>query len=125
MKKTVIILFLAVAALGITYALLSQQSIVILGPWEITDQQPVISENYVKYFGQDGKNAFELLQATTPVEYKQYDFGVFVESINSIKPDKQHFWKLYVNGQEAQVGASSLQTKKGDVIEWRLEEIKF
>jgi hypothetical protein len=92
-----------------------------------SDEQPIIpraESSYVVYYGENGKNAFDLLEAFTKVEYKQYSFGVFVESINGVKPDDKHFWKLYYNGQEAQVGASQLQTKDGDAIEWKIEEIK-
>lgn len=129
MKKLILIILLAGALLGLSYIVNPRTTVAPtteepapLVP--VVDQRVVISEDYVQYYGIDGKNAFELLQDITDVGYKQYDFGVFVESINGVKPDEKHFWKLYYNGQEAQVGASELQTKNGDVIEWKIEEIR-
>ncbi len=126
MKKFILIIILAAALLGLTFIVKPRQAV---APEDqktapVTDQRAVIGQDRVQYYGITGKNALELLQTTTAVEFKQYDFGVFVESINGIKPDDKHFWKLYVNGQESQVGADQLQTKNGDVIEWKLEEIK-
>ncbi len=128
MKKLLVILFLAAAAVGITYAWKPRQSIApgnsLYPVNEQIQDQPIVFSDYVRYPGKGGENALELLQAITTVESKQYDFGVFVESINGVKPDEKHFWKLFYNGEEAQVGARDLQTKTGDVIEWKLEAIQ-
>lgn len=79
----------------------------------------------VRYEGQAGKTALEILKANYQVETKDYPgLGEFVVSIGGITPDSKHFWQFVVNGQPAQVGASSYQTQNGDQIEWRLEEIK-
>ncbi len=79
----------------------------------------------VKYNGQDGKNALEILKATHKVSTKTFDgVGEYVESINDVVPDKTHFFSFYVNGEQAQVGADQYVTKSSDKIEWRLEEIK-
>jgi len=127
MKKVILILILIGAVVGITYAVKPRQ---VESPTNAEQQQeiaaidPTVNPEYVKYSGKEGQSAFELLQEISQVEYKQYDFGVFVESINFVRPDDQHFWKLYINGVEAQVGADQLQTKNSDVIEWKLEQIK-
>ena len=130
MKKIIIILAIAAGIIGLTF-LIKQGELRAPTERPVADdakiqaeQDKVISETYVKYPGRDGKTAFALLQEATIIEFKQYDFGVFVESVNGVKPDSRHFWKLYVNGQESQTGADQLQTKNGDVVEWRLEEIK-
>ncbi len=125
MRKLLTILLLTAAVVGITYWVKPKQA--VAPPDQnlpITDQTAVIADDYVQYRGIEGRTAFELLRDITDVGYKQYDFGVFIESINGVKPDAQHFWKLYVNGTESQVGADSMQTRNGDVIEWKLEEIK-
>lgn len=80
---------------------------------------PVAFESQV-----DGQNAFELLKAGTKIEYKEYDFGVFVESINDIKGNEKYFWAFYVNGEQALAGADQTILQKGDKVEWRYEEIK-
>lgn len=100
-----------------------QQGVLDL-PQELQNEKIVLND-YVRYLGRDGATAFDLLKEAARVEYKEYDFGVFVESINGVKPDDQHFWKLYYNGTESQVGASELQTKDGDVIEWKLEQMEL
>ena len=86
----------------------------------------IIQSDYIRYPGKNGKNAFDLLKNAVDdkVEAKEYDFGVFVESINGLKPDAEHFWKLYYNGKESQVGADKLETHKGDVLEWVVEKIQ-
>lgn len=89
--------------------------------------QPVtvsVQEDYVRYPGRDGVNAFDLLMEVTEVEFTEYDFGKFIRSINGVTPDSKHFWKLYLNSQGAQVGADQLETRDSDIIEWRLEEIE-
>lgn len=92
---------------------------------QIKDKEVVLND-YVRYPGRNGKNAFDLLLEVTKdkVEFKRYDFGVFVESINGVRPGENEFWKLYINGEEAQVGADKLETRKGDIVEWILEDIK-
>lgn len=70
------------------------------------------------------QNAFELLKDVAKVEYKEYDFGVFVESINGTKGDDKHFWAFYVNDEKAQAGAGETILQKGDKVEWKYEEIK-
>ena len=73
---------------------------------------------------EDGQNAFELLNSTAEIEYKEYDFGVFVESINGIPSDDQYFWALYVNDAQATTGADQTILQSGDRVEWRYEEIQ-
>lgn len=123
MKKFFIAIFLVAGVLVATYLVKPHQGIAPTRSDTQTENQPVITADHVKYSGQDGKNAFELLQAATRVEFKQYDFGVFVQGINESRPDAKHFWKLYVNGQESQTGADQVQTKNADTIEWKVEEI--
>ena len=86
----------------------------------------IVQVDYIRYPGREGQNAFQLLQDAVgkdKVKYKQYDFGVFVEEIGGLKPDAEHFWKLYYNGKESQVGADRLATHKGDVLEWVVEKV--
>jgi len=126
MKKLFLIILIAVALGGGVYLWKNQPP---ASPVRETSQRPteeqlpVVTATEVKYRGQDGKNAFELLQATTNVEFKKYSFGVFVESIGGVKPDKDRFWKFYVNGAESQVGADQVQTKSTDLLEWKLSEV--
>ena len=125
-KQIVLAVVLVGLVVGITY-IAKPRNLPFYGELVSTNERirhnPIILDDYIRYPGQDGKNTFELLKERTSVESKQYDFGVFIESINGVKPDDKHFWKLYVNGQASQVGADQSQTKRGDIIEWVIEEI--
>mgnify|MGYP001592707414 FL=1 len=132
MKKIILVVVLAAALAGLTYIVKTGQfdadtperAVIKFNNPQIKDKEVVLND-YVRYPGRTGKNAFDLLLEVTQdkVEFKRYDFGVFVDSINGVKPAEHQFWKLYLNGEEAQVGADSLETHKGDIIEWILEDI--
>jgi len=125
-KQIILAAVLIGLVVGITY-IAKPRNLPFYGELVQTNERirhnPIVLNDYIRYPGQDGKNAFELLKERTSVESKQYDFGVFVESINGVKPEANSFWKLYVNGQASQVGASELVTKRGDILEWVMEEI--
>ncbi|OGE98557.1 MAG: hypothetical protein A3J05_04250 [Candidatus Doudnabacteria bacterium RIFCSPLOWO2_02_FULL_48_13] len=133
MQKTLkrIIILLVVAALigGLAYYVKSRPAIQYeQGLYPVNPElagETIIQTDYVRYVGKDGQNALILLKDTlnNNIVVKEYDFGVFVESIGGNKPDANHFWKLYYNGKEAQVASDKLVTKKGDVLEWVVEKI--
>lgn len=79
-----------------------------------------------KYEGENGRTALEILKEKYTVQTKEFSgIGEYVISIDGKKEDTgKNFWAFYVNGEQAQVGASSYQTKNGDKIEWKLELIK-
>ncbi|HYC79883.1 MAG TPA: DUF4430 domain-containing protein [Candidatus Binatia bacterium] len=90
-----------------------------------TDSQQLAPAALVRYPGQDGRNAMELLKSLHRVETQSFgDMGEFVKSINGIEPDSTRFWAMYVNGSISQTGAEQYVTKSSDTIEWKLEEIK-
>lgn len=128
-KSTLAILVLVAAAIGGGYWYQNrepveyQQGLFPINPDIAGDT--IIQSDYIRYPGSEGSNAFELLQDAVgkdKVGVKQYDFGVFVEEIGGLKPDTEHFWKLYLNGRESQVAADKLETHKGDVVEWVVEK---
>lgn len=132
MKKIITIVALATALLGLTYVVKTRNDassfpeLACVKTNEKIKDKILVLQDYVRYPGKNGKNAFDLLMDATggKVSFKRYDFGVFVEAINEVKPSEKQFWKLYVNCQEAQVGADKLETKIGDIVEWFLEDIK-
>ncbi len=92
---------------------------------ETTTLQQPAENQAIAYDGVDGKTALELLKSTYQVEVQTYDgVGEFVTSINGQSADDTHFWSFYVNGEMAAVGAGDYQTKSGEKIEWKLDEIK-
>lgn len=119
-RKYILTLFvvIALAVLGFVYYAEEAKS-------PVGDQPAAGEEQVIRYKGVEGKTALELLEMQYRVEGKDFPgVGKFVISINGIAPDQNHFWAFYVNGKQAEVGASNYITKNGDLIEWRLEKIK-
>lgn len=58
-------------------------------------------------------------------EYEEYDFGIMINSINGIKPEKDEFWKIFINNTEASMGVNSIKVRPEDKITFKLEKIKF
>jgi hypothetical protein len=78
--------------------------------------------DYILYAGEDGKTALEILKQKADVLTKDSDYGEYVDSINGLQGGTGgKYWTFYVNGQMAQVGAGTYQTKNGDRIEWKFE----
>ena len=72
----------------------------------------------------ENQTAFGLLKNATDknnikLEYKQYDFGVLIETINGVANSKDKAWIYFVNGKSANVGADKYQLKPGDTVEWK------
>lgn len=51
------------------------------------------------------------------IGYKEYDFGMMVETINGYTVQGNEFWNIKVNGEDAQVGISDLVVNRGDTVE--------
>lgn len=75
----------------------------------------------IKYNGQNGQNALDLLKKHADVTLKHYSFGDLVTSINGVAGNGPKYWTFYLNGKMAQVGAESYTTKSSDKIEWKLQ----
>ncbi|HYE22627.1 MAG TPA: DUF4430 domain-containing protein [Verrucomicrobiae bacterium] len=133
-KFETFVIITVIAVIGVIYALTQKP----LEPVSIQDpNQSIVSDTElsqlpdqgtaqtsVRYNGQDGKNAMELLKASHQVETKDYaGLGEFVTGIDGVDSDSTTFWSFYVNGTQSTVGASQYVTKNSDVIEWKLEEI--
>ncbi len=55
-----------------------------------------------------------------------YEYGVFIESIGGVKNgDDGKYWQYYVNDVLGDVAADKKVLSKGDVAEWRFEEVPF
>lgn len=55
---------------------------------------------------------------TTPFS----DLGMFVKSFGGIVDQNGYHWTLYINNQEAEMGASAHIIKTGDQIAWKYEK---
>jgi hypothetical protein len=73
-----------------------------------------------------GQTAFELLTSNVEeVEYTEYDFGTFIESIGGIAGSNEKFWAFYLNKEKAQAGADVTVLEEGDQVQFIYEEIEF
>ena len=72
----------------------------------------------------DGDTAYSLLQEyaeSREVEFSktQYDFGVFVESIDGKESTQDMAWIYFVNGTSGDVAADKFELNSGDQVEWK------
>ena len=95
------------------------------------DSEPLIFDNITLA---NKATAFDLLKKVTEennieLGYKDYggELGVLVESIDGVKNDTgaNTYWQYWVNGEFAQVGASSYVLADGDKVEWRYATSEF
>ncbi len=70
-----------------------------------------------------GKTALEATEQVVTIEKSGEGDMAFITSINGrVASDaKKEFWKLVVNGKDAQVGAGSYTIVKGDAIGWEID----
>lgn len=74
---------------------------------------------------QIGKNAFQILQENTPIEYQDFSFGKFITSIHGLKADSsKEYWAFYVNGNYSNVGLQDYRIEKSAKLEFKLEKIQ-
>lgn len=83
------------------------------------DEDQLISMSYP---GEDGRTALELLLEHDPSATVEGEGEMaFVTGIGGRAADPtSEFWSLDVDGQFAEVGAGSLETKDGETITWTL-----
>lgn len=72
----------------------------------------------------EGATAFSILSDAgqsklIKLETKQYDFGVFVESINGFKSASKKSWIYFVNGKSGNIAADKYVLMPGDKVEWK------
>ncbi len=124
-----------IGVIGVVYALQQEpiQKIAVQTPVEQSENQQtnqdvqLVAASSIKYKGQEGKTALELLKTMHQVQTKEFTgIGEFVESIDGVQTDsKTNFWSFYVNGRQSPVGAGEYKTKDSDEIEWKIETIEY
>ncbi|MEX2008178.1 MAG: DUF4430 domain-containing protein [Candidatus Spechtbacterales bacterium] len=77
--------------------------------------------------GSTALDAMERAQAETDFSFagEEMSFGLFVNTINGTISNESNFWSLYINGAQAQTGASGYTVQEGDTIEWRYEAVQM
>lgn len=87
-------------------------------------QKSVASVQTVRYDGEDGKNALDLLKSKAEIQTQDSSIGVFVTSINGTSNSDRQYWLFYVNDALAESAADQYVTKNSDKIEWRYESFQ-
>lgn len=88
---------------------------------EVASVQTKTAPGYVKYQGEAGETALDLLKKHADVETEDSEFGEFVTAVNGEDGGGEKYWLFYVGGKEASVGAGDYVTKDGETIEWKLQ----
>ncbi|MCK5085652.1 DUF4430 domain-containing protein, partial [Candidatus Parcubacteria bacterium] len=70
---------------------------------------------------------FDVLKNNADIKYNNnYNFGVFIESINGIKNgEEEKYWQYYINNVLGDVAADKKTLEDKNSIEWRFEEVPF
>lgn len=73
---------------------------------------------------EEGMTVFDFLKETgLDIKYEEYDFGVFIKSIDGLKNEKKgKSWLYYVNNEQPQKGSDQKPVFQGDEIKWKYEE---
>jgi len=70
----------------------------------------------------------ETLQKNGQLSFRAKNFGgalgKFIDAINEVKNDSDHFWIYYINDEKARVGVSNYTLQAGDIITWKYETEK-
>lgn len=126
-KNRIMLFLVAVLAIVGTGVYVSQNSQDDKAPTSISTQTVVspptvvIETDTVRYPGEEGKNALELLKKHAKVETKTSSLGEYVVSINGNDGSGTKYWLFYVNDKQASMGADAYVSHDSDTIEWRLE----
>jgi hypothetical protein len=92
---------------------------------EISTTLKIDGENPITFNVSDfvGKSVLEATQSKTNTVTSGTGVNAFVTSIEGRTADsaKNEFWKLIINGSDAQVGAGSYFIQKGDSILWQID----
>lgn len=89
-------------------------------------KETIIVKSYSFAATVSGQTAFELLLGNVEeVEYTEYDFGTFVESINHVAGNNEYFWAFYLNEEKAQAGTDTTVLEEGDTVQFIYEKIEF
>jgi len=73
---------------------------------------------------QAGLTVEAILDATGMVEYVDYGTaGKFVQSLNGVAANSEHYWAFYLNNEYSQTGVSDTLVKEGDTIKFAYETI--
>lgn len=83
-------------------------------------EQPLIIEATASM---NGQTALEVLQSAASVQIQESPLGTFVQGINGLLGDNEHYWAFYVNSEYANQGAGATVLKAGDVVRFEYTSV--
>jgi len=84
-------------------------------------------DTYSAEFESEELTAYSALQKTAEkanydLNTQQYDFGVFVQSIDRYESSAEKSWIYFINGKPGTVAADQRQLQPGDTVTWKYTE---
>lgn len=84
----------------------------------------LIESGWINRDSSETFTAYDILKYTAnekslALEVENYDFGVFVKSINDLESTSEKAWIYFVNGESGQIAADKYELKSGDLVEWK------
>jgi len=73
---------------------------------------------------ENGANAFEIMKNNFDLKFTEYEFGVFIEEINGIKPSESEYWALYINDESASKGIADYTINEDMGINWKIQSFE-
>lgn len=74
------------------------------------------SDKLFNFYQDENKTALDMLNES----YKVETSSSTVISIDGTKPDKNHFWQMFVNNTPSTLDPANYKPQNGDKIEWKL-----
>lgn len=108
-----------------TTPLVAEQSKEANKPLSITTEIDFGDQTPVQHITEaDDLTAYSALTKTAEafnyeVVTEQYDFGVFIKSINGYKSSADKSWIYFVNGESGMVAADQVKLNQGDTVSWK------
>jgi len=72
-----------------------------------------------KYTVNNGTTAFQVLNETHSVEYKEYSIGYFITSIDGVEQNTTHSWLYFINGDPSSVSSDRYYLSDGDILDFK------
>ena len=67
----------------------------------------------------NGSTAFQALNKTHIVEYKEYSFGYFITGIDEVRQNETHSWLYFVNGVPPLASVDNYVLEEEDILIFR------
>lgn len=139
MKKIILIIIISLAILGGIFLyntkLNSLQQTISPTPQEqplIVQVKIVFPDNTIseELEASENETAYSVLKKSAEnnqleMHIKEYDFGVFVESVGDYQSGADMSWIYFVDGQSGDKAADQYQVKPDQVVEWKYIKPSF